>query len=126
MSKPRNPSDVISTQTIRIMRDAINDASQFSDDDLMSCGIIMGSFYAMTGEVPGFLPMKEQVTFFSNLVSCFIIPELINHGLIDPKVAKTYIDQKVAAGASMLPDIQNDAQDEDDSIAVIGGGKAVN
>lgn len=122
----------LSLQTLRVMRSAVNNAPQYSDDELVATGVIMGSLFATMSEVPMFLPMKEQVSFFTNLISCFIVPDMINSGVVNPHMAGAYLakrakDEVPTPGAAMLSDESGESDDASEDIVVFsGGGKNVN
>lgn len=121
-------NDRLSLQTLRVMRSAIKDAAQYTDDELIAAGVIMGSLYATMSEVPMFLSLKEQVSFFTNLISCFIVPDMINNGVMNPHMASAYLTKRgkedVPTPGPSIPG--EDGDEKDDDIVVFSGNKAVN
>ena len=113
---------MISTQTLRMLRSAIENSSQYSDEELVATSVILGSLYATVPEIPTFLPQKEQMSFFTNMIACFVIGGMINSGLINPKIAPSYISD--AMDEKSIPDI--DTSPDDDDAVVVVGGKQVN
>jgi hypothetical protein len=87
--------DTVSQQTLRMMRSSINNSSQYTDDELIYTGLIIGSLYATMQEVPTFLPIKEQVSFFTNLISCFVVSDMINCGMINPHAAPDFMLESI-------------------------------
>jgi hypothetical protein len=117
-------SNVLSIQTLRLMRSTIENSSQYSDDELHASGRVLGSLFPMINEVPGFLNPKEQQSFFTNLISCFIVADMINNGFINPHAAESYLatvqtQVKQASGIGG----QQVAEEDDDDMVIVSGNK---
>jgi hypothetical protein len=116
-----NKESIISMQTLRMMRNTIDNSSQYSDEELTSAGIIFGSLYATMQEVPAFLPVKEQVSFFTNLISCFVIGAMINSGIVNPHACPAYIRET----ANSMIDAESTQEDNSEAINTVTA-KAIN
>jgi hypothetical protein len=108
--------DTLSTQSIRMMRASIKNSSQYSDDELTKASIILGNLYAAMTDVPTFLPVKDQISFFTNIVACFMLGSFVNSGFIDPHAASQCISEIEQMGSG-----SSQQDDGDDEIAVITG-----
>jgi hypothetical protein len=117
--------DIISQQTIRMMRSIISNSSQYTDEELSACGMVIASLYPMVSDVPSFLPQREQATFFANMVSCFMMGDLVNNGIFDPHQAKNYLDM-ISTSMNTASDFspQDTDENEDDDTIVVMSGKS--
>lgn len=109
-------SETLSVQSLRMMRASIKDSSQYSDEELTKASIILGNLYAAMTDVPTFLPMKDQISFFTNIVACFMLGSFVNSGFIDPHSAADCISEIEQLGS---PSAQQDG--DDDEISVVTG-----
>ena len=116
---------MLSPQTLRMMRETIENSSQYSDAELTATGVILGSMFAGVQEVPAFLPMKEQVSYFTNMISCFMIGNLVNAGIVNPHSAPEYVKNTLEALKGIDKDV-DDGNGSDEEETMIVGGKAVN
>lgn len=122
--------EVLSQQSLRMLRQTIPNASRFSDEDLIATSIAIGSLFQLINDVPPFLPGREQASFFTNMVACFIIGPMTAAGLLNPGAAVAYIndsqDGKQATGINTEPFINNGQahpEDGDDDIMVFNSKK---
>lgn len=116
-------NNILSIQTLRIMRQTIENSSQYSDDELNSCGKVLGSIFPMLNDVPGFLNPKEQQSFFVNLVSCFMVADMINNGFINPHASERYLASLQAQAKQMSSASSETSIDDEEHTIIIGGGK---
>lgn len=86
-------ASIVSQQSLRVLRASLQNSSRFSDDELMHAAMIIGSLYNFTADVPTFIGGKEQLSFFTNMLACFILPTMISSGFINPKAAGQYITE---------------------------------
>lgn len=119
----------ISQQSMRMMRSTIENSSQFSDEELTSASLAIGSLYSMMLEVPTFIPPREQITFFTNIVACFGMGPLINSGLLNPKAASKYLSSISSSANQKQTGIINQGElqqetDDDGELIVFANKKS--
>jgi hypothetical protein len=103
------------------MRSSIKDNSLYTDDELNACVASLSIFFQMINDVPVFLPEREQLSYFANMVGCFVIPNMINSGFINPSMseqlsstleAESNIRMAANNSSSMAASQTDDGEDE--------------
>ena len=120
-------ANMLSPATLRVMRSAMSGERQYTDEELNACAEYMTIFFQLVNEIPVFLPEKEQISYFANVIGCFVIPSMVNSGMLNPKLipAQPGSDDSLSANAEMVErnsrairSSSGDGQEDEDFVVV--------